>query len=99
MVVGPLTRFLFHERDGGRALDGHNGVHQVEGGIEAAAEGVDFKDDVVRIFLESVIDGAGAEIVHGRLYVTFQLNPDCMLFSFLCNDRIGCRFCGIDWGD
>ena len=75
---------LFHECDGGRTLDGHDGVDQVEGCVEAAAEGVDFEDDVVGVFLKRVVDGAGAEIVHGGFHVTFQLDPDCMLFAFGC---------------
>ena len=67
---------LLHEGDGLGTLDCHDGIDQVEGCVEAASEGVDFEYDVVRIFLEGVGDGAGAEVVHGGFHVAFELNPD-----------------------
>ena len=91
--------FLLHEGDGFGALDRHDGIDQVEGGVEAASEGVDFEYDVVRIFLEGVGDGAGAEIVHGRFHVAFELDPHgalliCSYSGGSCaTDRICSRIC------
>ena len=71
--------FLFHESDGFWALDGHDGIDEVECGIKATAERVYFKDDVVRFLFESFTNSSGAEFVHGGVDVAFQFNPDSLL--------------------
>lgn len=69
-------RFVLHERHCFRPADSHDGVHDVERGVEAPAEGVHFEDDVIRVRFHRVRDGAAGIVVHSGVDVAVEGDPD-----------------------